>query len=71
MLYPSSCQSGYDNVRNPASGACRQGSNFVGRKGKKKNLKEKRIKEKEIWKKEENRKMAENFIKDIKIHTEY
>ena len=39
-------KAGYDNVRNPASGACRQGPNFVGRKGKEKEEKWKKRKKK-------------------------
>ena len=42
-------ETGYDNVCNPASGACRQGPNFVGSKGgrKKKSEKKKREMKKE------------------------
>ena len=42
--------SGSDNVRNPASGACRQGPNFVGRKERKNEKKFKKRKRKEIEK---------------------
>ena len=50
---------GLQNVRNPASAACRQGPNFVGRKGsgeKKKGKKKKREKKKKGKKKKEERK---------------
>ena len=56
----STRSTGYNNVRNPASSACRQGPNFVGRKGReeeksrKKRKKKKEKKEKE--KKERKRK---------------
>ena len=67
--------SGYDNVRNPASGACRQGPNFVGRKGREN---EKKFKKKKKEKKrkgggkggkrqKESKKKAENFDKNIII----
>ena len=39
-------RAGLQNFRNPASGACRQGPNFVGRKGsREKNKRKKKIKE--------------------------
>ena len=50
---------GLQNVRNPASAACRQGPNFVGRKGsgeKKKGKKKKGEKKKKGKKKKEERK---------------
>ena len=56
--------SAYDNVRNPASGACRQEPNFVGRKEKK--LK----KEWKRKKKNERQNKAENFNENITVQTE-
>ena len=54
-------EAGLQNVRNPASAACRQGPNLVGRKGQgrkvtKKKKKEKKRKEKKGKKKEKSKK---------------
>ena len=59
-------QAGYDNVRNPASGACRQGPNFVGRKGREKekkleNKRKRKRKRKGGKRKKESEKKAENY----------
>ena len=57
--------SGSDNVCNPASGACRQGPNFVGRKGREEEKKREKKKEKKEEKKEKEKKRKEkkrNFL---------
>ena len=47
---------GLQNVRNPASAACRQGPNFVGRKGsREKSKRKKKRKEREKGKKEKRK----------------
>ena len=58
LLIP--CRAGLQNVRNPASAACRQGQNFVGRKGLgEKRKRKKKKKDKGKKKKKEKRKKGE------------
>ena len=53
-------QSGLQNVRNPASTACRQGPNFVGRKGSREKRKRKKREKKEEKRKTRKEKEREN-----------
>ena len=46
-------RAGLQNFRNPASGACRQGPNFVGRKGSREKRKRKKREKKEEKKRKE------------------
>ena len=68
LIIKAACEPGSDNVRNPASGACRQEPNFVGRKGREEKRKgKKRGKKEKKRRKKEEKKKKYNLKKKCKM----